>query len=105
MSDTSALEVMAMIQRHYGVLPDDFQLPVIPTDTMPWDSRPRTPPEALAQLERARVNARTFNRLYHEAGVYIQEQRSLRPLTSLCTSRAQKDGGQPTATDEAHGTI
>jgi hypothetical protein len=108
----SALDVMALVNRHYGVLDNNFQLPAIPTDMMPWDSRPRTPPEALARLERTRANARIFNRLYNEAGVYIQDQGSLRPLTSLCTTRAQNDGGQPTATDEendehveAHGTI
>jgi hypothetical protein len=103
----SASDLMAMVNRHYGVLDRNFQLPAIPTDTVAWSSLPSTPPEALARLERTRVNARIFNRLYNEAGVYIQDQGALRHLTRLCTTRAQ-----PTTTDEeynelvdAHGTI
>jgi hypothetical protein len=91
----SVEELMAMVHRHYGVLDDDSPLPPLPTKVVPWASLPRTPPEALARLEQAKANARTYNRLYDEAGAYI----------------AQKSRGQPTATDEckelvdAHGTV
>jgi hypothetical protein len=112
MPETSVEELMAMVNRHYGVLDDDSPLPALPVKVVPWDDLPRTPPEALARLEQAKANARTYNRLYTEAAVHTQNQGYLRPLTDLCTSLAQKSRDKPKTTDKqfnelakAHGTM
>jgi hypothetical protein len=88
----SVQELMDLVKEQYGDLDPDDELPVLPTNVLPFASLPQTPPEALARLEAAKAEGAKLQAIVDEISrLKEMDAKLIHPLVKLCESSHKRN--------------